>query len=961
MSFKLIETRELTDIQSIGRLYEHEATGAQVVRLANQDANKAFMIGFRTPPYNDNGIAHILEHSVLNGSQKFPSKEPFVELLKGSLQTFLNAMTGSDSTIYPVASTNQKDFLNLMEVYLDAVFRPNIYRDGQILQQEGWHYHLESSDADLIYKGVVYNEMKGANASPDTQLYRLLHTALYPNTCYTHNSGGDVASIPTLTQTEFEAFHTRYYHPSNSLTILYGDMEDDSAFEMLEAYFSTYERQEETVDLTQITVEPHDIVETYSLAAGDDATQKDYLMLAWHVANSTDVLEVTALRVLEDILLGNNQAPLKKALLQAKIGGDISSYVTSIGYPVSLAITAKYASATNADKFQEVVTETLQQLVQDGLDAVLIEAALNKAIFELRELLISESNPRGVLYAYSILGTGLYQESPFKGLEFTALFDQLTILAKEGYFECLIQEKLLDNPNRVSLVLQAQPGKNDAIEAALHEELQAYKASLSQEEIDALVETTQSLIERQETPDTPESLAAIPKLKKSDLNAEVEPLVLEQVPFFEGTTFYYSPQFTSGIDYVNLYIDVQDFAPEELALLTYLSQTLTKMPTAHHTAAELQTLIDLHTGGLQATVSLFEHQSGDISPYFVLHGKALEQGFDALVDLMHEVITETQFEDNEELLTIAQRSVANFERRVQQGAHALASNRALSQLRPFYKVNEWVGGMDQFNFIKEVRRQLQAKEGSIGQQLQAILQRLLNKARFNALYIGEATRVATVNERLQSLFTELPAQPLGKKIHHEAGALQREAFITSQDVNYVGLASDTKNSESYTGAYHVLASVVRLDYLWNTIRVKGGAYGAMFNHQRSGAFSFASYRDPNIRETLSTYQQLPHYIQQLALSEEDLTKYMIGAISRLEQPMSAADKGFRAFEMAQTGVTHEERVQFKQEVLATTQADLLALEKIYTASLTTQAIAVIGNKAKIDAESDLFDAVYELY
>ena len=440
MSFKLLETHELADIKSVGKLYEHEQTGAQVLRLVNDDSNKAFTIGFRTPPYNDNGIAHILEHSVLNGSEKFPSKEPFVELLKGSMSTFVNAMTFSDRTIYPVASTNQKDFINLMEVYLDAVFQPKIYENPQILQQEGWHHHLKDATDDLIYKGVVYNEMKGMNASAEVQLFNLIAKSLYAGTPYSYDVGGAPAAIPSLTYDEFIDFHRRYYTPSNSLTVLYGDLDDEVAFELLEEYFAKGERQAPV----QLAIEMNESVagsycETYSIASGEDVTDKDYLALAWHVGTADDTEDVLGLKILLEVLLGNNQSPLKKALIDAGIGGDIGGDIDSIGYPTLLYIDAKYASKERMAQFKEVTQTTLRQIVQDGLDKEKITAVLNRENFKLSEMVISESQPRGIIYAMSALKTWTYGKAPYSYLEFSDAIHKLRELAKGNYFEQLIE------------------------------------------------------------------------------------------------------------------------------------------------------------------------------------------------------------------------------------------------------------------------------------------------------------------------------------------------------------------------------------------------------------------------------------------------------------------------------------------------------------------------------------------
>ncbi|WP_028274049.1 insulinase family protein [Atopococcus tabaci] len=964
MAFKEIETQELTDIQSVGTIYEHEETGAQVLYLKNDDPNKAFTIGFKTPPYNDNGIAHILEHSVLNGSKKYPSKEPFVELIKGSLNTFVNAMTFSDKTIYPVASTNQKDFMHLVGVYLDAVFQPNLYEDPQILAQEGWHHHLEDEADDLIYKGVVYNEMKGATASPERQVYNHLSRQLYPNSVYRYESGGDPSAIPSLTQEEFIDFHEKYYHPSNSMTILYGDLDQEAVFEALEEYFNGKGRLEETVDLSFEAAVPaeQDFEDTYSITAGDDPENKDYLALGWHVAEPEDALDQYGLEVLTEILFGNNQSPLKKALLDAGIGGDIDGDTATIGYPTSFIITAKYSDAAKMELFKKVVRETLEELATQGLDQELVDAALNKITFRTKEAAISEDNPRGVLYAINALQTWLYGESPFVNLEFSTYLDQLKEHARNGYFEKMIQQKLLDNPLRVAVTLKAEPGKNDRLEEQVHKELQEYKKQLSEEAIQQITENTQALIKRQETPDNPEDLAKIPTLTKDDLSTDVPSYPLEETAFDEETSFYHADQFTSGIDYINLYVDIKDLPAEDYPLLSFTSSLMGKLATKNYDVATLQRKIDLHTGGIYGTVSTYEDKEGNLKPYFVLRGKALESSLEQLVDLMKEVLAHTVFTDTAEMLKITQRLISNFENRINYRAHVLAADRALSQVKPSAKLNELTNGIDQFNYLKSVRETLQSADASalIG-QLKQMMDTLLNKNRLHVLYVGEEERVKQVKEQLQTAFSSLPSTELGRPVEIKPGAKQNEAYVTAQDVNYVGIGADARGKLHYTGATQVLATALRYNYLWNEIRVKGGAYGSLYSHQRNGNFALGSYRDPNIKNTLDVYENLPNYVKDLEIAEDELLKYIIGTISPLEQPKSAFSKGLTAFYRLQTGVTREDLIRLKEEILATDSDALSSLHEDIESVLEEGTVVVIGNKTQIENEKELFDEIFELY
>ncbi|MBS4461337.1 insulinase family protein [Aerococcaceae bacterium zg-B36] len=962
MVFKLIEERLLEDIQSYGKLYEHEETGAQVLRLENDDPNKAFMIAFKTPPYNDNGIAHILEHSVLNGSKKYPTKEPFVELVKGSLNTFVNAMTYPDKTLYPVASTNQQDFQNLMAVYLDAVFQPKLYEDAQILQQEGWHYHLEQPEDELIYKGVVYNEMKGALAAPEQQLFHDVMRHLYPDTLYSFESGGVPKAIPSLTQEEFVAFHKRYYHPSQSLTVLYGDLDDAAAFESLEEYFTGAGKGAEKVNLAIDVpfVEDHHIEELYSIAEGDDATDKDFLALAWHTNVADDILEGFGLGVMMDVLFGNNQAPVKKALLDAGFAGDIVAYHESIGYFSMINIIAKYTQTEHLDRFKQIVEDTLKQVVAEGIDKELVMASLNAFTFKQKEMVISESNPRGVLYAITAMQTWLYDLNPFDSLGFTSYFDELRTRFESGYFEELVTNYLLENPHRISIALKATPGLNDRLEAEQHEALQAYKASLSQEEIQTIVDTTQALIKRQTTPDREEDLAKIPMLTRDDLMTEVEDYPLEVSQFLGEQVFYHAPQFTAGIDYVELLYRIDDFLADELKWLSLLSQIINKLATKHYSSKELQTKIDLYTGGIDAAVQAFEKEGG-LSIYFTIRGKALEEMDSHLLDLMHEIAVNVNLNDVEEITNIVQRAISVFEQRMNYRADLLASQRALSQVSVASKLTELLSGLDQYYFLKEVLKQLKSEQAAeVIEEVQNLYSRLANKARLNAFYIGSQERKEKLVPMIEERFEDLAIATIGEKVIHQTGEKQKEAFIAAQDVNYVATANAVKPFE-YKGSNQVMMKILNYDYLWNTIRVQGGAYGAGHALRRNGNVTFASYRDPNLVNTLNVYQGVPQYIQEFTANEEALLKYIIGTLSDIDQPLSAADKGHQAFVMHHIGLTTDERRRFKEQVLNTTLEDLQQMSGIYEQVLTNPAIAVIGNKTQIEAVKDQFDVIRELY
>lgn len=964
MTFTLIETQPLTDIHSTGYLYKHNKTGAQVLHLDNRDENKAFAIAFKTPPYSDNGITHILEHSVLNGSEAYPSKEPFVELIKSSLNTFLNAMTYPDKTVYPVASTNDKDYMNLMSVYLDAVFKPKLISDPQILAQEGWHYHLENTEDELIYKGVVYNEMKGALGSPDRALYQAMSEQLYGSSIYAHESGGDPISIPELTQEEFVSYHAQYYHPSNSLTVVYGDIDRDVVFNQIARYFDDYELNDEQTDFTFELKAPEmlDYHGTYSITEGDNPENKSYLGLGWHIGLADDNLDIIGMQVLNAVLFGNNDAPLKKALIEAEIGGDISAGVDEFGWPIAYIIEIQDANEAKLDTFKNVVKDTLSKLVEEGIDRELITAALNRQKFALREAAISESNPRGVAYALTAFSTWLYDYSPFSNLSFNNYLDELTKLAKTGYFETLIEEKLLNNDHKTSVTLIAEPGKNDRIEKERHAKLQEFKANLTEAELNQIIEDTKALIERQETPDKAEDLDKIPTLEREDLSPDIESVPFEMTEMFEGTNLYYSDQFTSEIDYITYYFDLSDFEAEEFSKISLLSHLIGNLDTKKHSLSEFRKSVNTYTGGIYASNVVFTDKDGVAKPYLYIRGKALYENLDHLIALMTEAVEDILIKDKSKVLSIVQSLKADLEDQINYGAHVLSSNYALSQFSPTHALKDRTDGIGYFYYIKEVINQLQTgEETAIFDTLNETLHRLFNKARIHLLYVGDGERVEMIKEKVSESFKAFETKNDLPTARYVANTKESTAFITSQDVNYVAAATHSDLMEDKKGSDSVLATILRFDYLWNTIRVKGGAYGSMYQHSRHGQVSMASYRDPNIVESLETYYQAGEYLNRLSLTEEEILKYIIGTLSPIVRPASAIDKGIQQFGRYQAGVTDDDRRRIKQEILNTTADELKARAKFFENFKEDATQVVIGNKTQIDKLSDHFDQIKELY
>lgn len=965
MTFNIIETQTLTDISAEGTVYQHDKTGAKVIILENDDTNKAFTIGFTTLPYNDNGIAHILEHSVLNGSKKYPTKEPFVELLKGSLKTFLNAFTSPDKTVYPVSSTNQQDFHNLMSVYLDAVFQPNLYHDHQILQQEGWHYHLENTDDELIYKGVVYNEMKGAFASPEYKLYREVAKALYPNSIYYYSSGGDPDAIPSLTQEEFVAFHQQYYHPSNSITVVYGNADKEDALSLLEDYFSKYDALSERMSPTFEPKIPtsSSVTSPYSLSPNENPQNRDYLSTAWHVGTVEEELDLYGLDILGQILMGNQVSILKKALLQTGLFGDVWYSYQSLGFPSFFAIESSFTSREHVAQFNKTIDDTLTKIVEDGLDPKVVEAALNLNEFKLREMLISQGNPKGIMFALNILGNAMYDQPVLAPLHFSEKFAKLRELASQGYFESLIERKLLHNKHRVSVELVATPGKNDAQEKQVLADLKAYKAQLSDTQLHDIVNETNALIQRQVTPDKPEDLATIPTLTKSDLSTDFSLAPFTAETLSNGVALYHSEIFTSGIDYMTWYINVDDFSPEELSTLSFVSELMREQAVGNLSAEDFQTQKDLYTGGIAVQIAATQNRDGSFSNQLVMTGKSLEGFFDKLIELMNGMLCHSNFNETNRGKEIVNVLLNDFNQGIANSAHSIAMSRALAQVSEKAVTKEMTGGIAFYQYLKKLAPQFDVEDSieTVYQTFKSLYHKLANRQRVSILYIGPKARLSSMKEQLVAWSNSLPVYEVGEKVTIQTLPRQKEAFIAAQEVNYVALASKTPQDYEYSGRDAILSSILRFDYLWNAIRVQGGAYGAIYQHTQLGDWLLGSYRDPNILNTLAVYQAMPQFVQDVEVSSRELVKHTIGAFAPLEAPLSAYEKGLQAFNYYRNGWDANDTMKLKESILNTSMDTIHEMHAMLTTMLENASIVVIGNATKINESSTEFDMISSLF
>ncbi|MGY3725114.1 hypothetical protein SAMN05421767_13622 [Granulicatella balaenopterae] len=964
--FQFIETKELPDIQSTAYLYRHEKTGGEVLYLKNKDDNKTFTISFATPPYDDNGICHIIEHSVLNGSKKYPTKEPFVELLKGSLNTFLNAMTYSDKTVYPVASRNEKDFSNLMSVYLDAVFNPNFYHDKQILMQEGWHYHLENKEDDLIYKGVVYNEMRGAFSQPESELYRLMEPTLYPDTIYQHISGGMPESIPTLTQEKFTAFHKAYYHPSNAKVILYGEMDFEKHLAEIAEYFDEYNYKK--IQFTYFEQEPfheeRERHEYYSLSKGEDPKDKTLMSKVWSIGNSLYGEQAIAFGILEELLLGSNVSPLKKALLKSGLCSDVMGGYGSYMYHPMFEVTLKDTNPEAKDEFKQIITTELERLVKEGIPEKALQAALNKAAFRFKEATALEGGtPKGVAYGLTSLTSWLYGGSPYTFLEFQKYLDKINEEKANGYFENLIQNYLLDNKHAAVITLEPQVGLGDEREKALADKLQAYKESLTDEELDQLVDNTRALLKRQETPDSAEDLAKIPMLSRKDIKADALelPLTVEET---EDVTYLYYEDFTAGIGYAKYYFDLSVVPTHLLPAASFLTELLGEVATTHYSEEELSTEIDFYTGGVATNTAVIVESVEDNTyyPKFTVSGKALAEYTDKLVALMQEISLHSKITDEAKVKEILLNTKSALETNFNYGAHVAAQKRLESYFSESAKYYQILEGVDYYDYIADVVNDIDNKLAGFIEELVAASKLIFTSHNVVATFTGATKDFQNFKQASEDFFKALSTEQYAVQPFTAEVKILNEGFKTAQEIQYVAKGyNQTLLGTPFNGQNLFMKTILGLDYFWNSVRVKGGAYGGMSMVDQLGNVSGVSYRDPNLVETLAIYDKTADYLANYHPTEEEFEKNLIGTFSGVDRPLSASQKGRIAFNRYFTHKTREDAQQIRNEILATTPEKIRNYAPVMQKIMDQNAFVVIGNAQKVENNKEIFGTVRNLF
>ncbi|WP_298025609.1 insulinase family protein [uncultured Dialister sp.] len=959
--FRVNAMSHIEEVNSDAYVMEHVKSGARLMYLDNDDDNKVFYIAFRTTPDNSKGVPHIMEHSTLCGSRKYPLKEPFVELAKGSLNTFLNAITWPDKTMYPIASRNDVDFHNLMDVYLDAVFYPNCLKNPQILMQEGWHYELENKEAPLTYNGVVYNEMKGALSSPEAIMEDRAMEKLFPDTTYGVESGGDPEVIPTLSFREFTEFHRRFYHPSNSYIYLYGDMDIDKTLEYLDGeYLSAFDRR--NVDSMVKTQAPFgkriSVTAPYGIAENEDTEGKAIHALYNAFNDHMSTMDSLAFRILNYVLIDMDGAPLKQAVLDAGLGSDLSgSYGDSYKQPVWI-VEVTGSEVDKQQAFADVVDSTLRSIALKGLDKDMLEAALNRTEFTAREN-DYQGRPKGLFYGVRAMDLWLYDRDPMEALRYIDDINTLRDNLKTNYFENLLLRYVIKNPHQVLITMKPEKGLTEKMNRETAEKLAAFKSSLSDEQLDEIMASTKALKERQASGETEEALETIPLLSRKDLKRTVEEEVLEKENV-SGMDHFHFDVHTNGITYLNLYFPLSGLTEEDIPYAILLSTLLRSLSTTKHSYGELARLSNAYTGGMSFAVNGYGkvEDTNAYLPALTVRAKALTAKADKLLDLLGEVINHTLFTDTKRLKELILQEKSEWDMTAFSRGHSLVMTRLTSY---FSRGGEFAeqSGLSYYYFLADLARKFDGEKEKLVAKLEEVSRKIFTRSGLFFETIGEEEEKKAVRSNLSLLVDDMEeGEKKEPRPFSFPPAEKNEAFRTSGKVQYVAKGGNFKSHGfAYTGALKVMETILRYEYLWKKVRVLGGAYGAFTQFLRDGTAILCSYRDPNLAETLKAYEDLPAYLENLTLSNREMTKYVIGTMAAAETQLTPSMKGERAMVHYLSGNTRESRMKIRDEVINCQVEDIRKLAPLVESVMKDPYICVMGSEDKIERDKALFDAV----
>lgn len=963
--FLLKESEYIKEFKCSGYIFEHIQSGATLLKLQNDDDNKVFSISFRTPPCDNTGLTHIMEHSLLCGSRKYNTKEPFVELIKGSLNTFANAMTSPDFTIYPVASKNKKDFRNLMDVYLDSVFFPNIYSNDLIMKQEGWHYELNNIEDPLQISGVVYSEMKGAYSSDIRVIRRRVFESLLPDTIYRFDSGGNPEFIPELSEDTFLDYHRKFYHPQNSFIYLYGDGDILNELNHIsDGYLNEFTKnsnnQTTINDYQKAFSQPAEKTITYPLVGSEDQVNKTFHTISWAIEEKNNPESYYLIQLLSYILINNHASPLKKALFDKGLGEELISISDNSKKNPIFGMILKNSNENQKSMFIKTVFETLQDIVDKGLDPDIIKGAVNRMLFEIREG--EQSTPKGLDYNMLIMSSLVLDFGLFDLLKYEDLFKKLQEKLKNNYLGKFIDHQLLNNKHY--LLLTAVPDKKllQKQDEAFHKKLQEIKQRFSNEKLNNVMEETQKLIEYQRKEDTAEALEQIPLLEIDDIDKEIEKVEIDQ--FFIDTVpgAYYTGR-TNGINYLSLLFRTDTVDVEDIPYINLLTRLLSKINTISHNYSQLLNQININTGGINfgndMTISVKNEK--DYTPYLLVGLKTLEENSQKSLEILYEIISQSVFNDKDRIVKLIKEFKSKMKRQIINSGHLYASRRALSYLFQSDKYNDVYSGLSYYFFLKEVADNIDNNFEFYKNKLETVMERIFQKGNLTFYFTVENNVKNEFTKLLKNTFNKLSNKKFETKKYNFDLSVENEGVITSSQVQYVSKIVDFRKSDyTFSGKFHVIENILRFTYLWNQIRVIGGAYGAMVKISRKGEILFVSYRDPRLKETLDVYNKVNNFLESFKINEREIRKIIIGAIRNFEPDLNVDMKGYIKFYNILQGKFDEDLQREKDEIFNFSLEDLRAYAKIIGQQGTNTAICVVGSENELKKNAPLFNKLIYL-
>lgn len=958
--FVVTHLEKIPEVKGTVYQIKHEKTDATIVYVENPNEEKVFSIGFRTPSKDDSGIFHILEHAVLNGSRKYPLKDPFVELLKGSLQTFLNAMTFSEKTIYPVASMNEVDFSNLMDVYLDAVFFPNVLNNKQIFQQEGWNLKYNESENRYGFEGIVFNEMKGAQSSSQRRFIQGLEAALYPNTPYATNSGGTPLSILDLTWEQLVEAHQTYYHPSNSFIYLYGEMNIEEQLDHLAEYLNEFNYQDisnKLIDLKGDSSLSETVIE-FPIAEDEGKKKQAYLGYGtkFSIENKYELL--LAFEILDEILLRGNDAPLKKRLLQEGIGKNVFGWFDTSSTMPSFNIGVSQTDEAQKDRFINEISSVLERLVNDGINEATVQAAIASVEFQLREGDFG-SSPEGLYYGINATEAWVASRPVFPAFKYEESFSMIKEQLNEKYFENLIEKYLLNNENKTIAV--GIPSTEIEKEEYKEEQnkLEQFKVTLTEDDIVELIRENEKLVAFQTTIDSEENKRTLPNLKLADISQEPIELPLEK-EIENEIEFLYHELETNKLAYYNLYFNVSAISDSELPYYRLFTTLLKELGTSKYTSEQLSQEIAIKVGQISISNQVYAPDIDKAVHKIKVGVRTKESSIKESVSLVNHIMTETIFDDKNKIKETLGRLSSSVKQFLENSGHVAGMMRVNSHSSISGHITEQLEGISFYRFLTNLEENFDGQYENIVEQMENIAHKIFSRKELTVSFTGEKALFNSFKKEILTI--DYPISESVKAINEYKPEISKEAFTNSNSVVYVSKGSNLKLiGEEVSGYLSVTNSILNLEYLWEKLRVVGGAYGGGMSLSSSGNIVFYSYRDPNISTTLNTYDKVSDFIQNLELSDLALERFIIGTIAKMDRPMNARMKGNASDANHFQLISEAKRKQRRKEILTTTLNDIKTTSEIFNKLRSLESTCVIGNGRIIEENSAEFDYKESLF